>query len=99
MESPFKLIDSDDPFEIRTNPNNRQLFDPEAPEVVAYGKMEWKEDVTEWTRFEITLNYTSTSRVPRYLLCTGSASALGDYFTGGNGSVLMLDDFELLYDY
>ena len=93
------LIDSDDPFEIRTNPNNRQLFDPEAPEVVAYGKMEWKEDVTEWTRFEITLNYTSTSRVPRYLLCTGSASALGDYFTGGNGSVLMLDDFELLYDY
>lgn len=93
------LIDSDEPFEIRTNPSNRQLFDPEGDEVIAYGKAEWNSDVEEWTQFEITLNYVSTSRVPRYLLCTGSASALGDYFTGGNGSVLMLDDFELLYDY
>lgn len=93
------LIDSSDPFEIRTNPNNRQLFDPEGPEVVAYGKVEWNTDVSEWSRFEITLSYTSTSRVPRYLLCTASASSLGDYFTGGNGSVLMLDDLELLYDY
>jgi len=93
------LIDSDEPFEIRTNPSNRQLFNPEAPDVVAYGKMEWDKDVTEWTRFEITLDYKSTSRVPKYLLCTASASWLGDYFTGGNGSILMLDDFELLYDY
>lgn len=93
------LIDSDEPFEIRTNPNNRQLFDPEGPEVVAYGKAEWNSDVTEWSPFEIELKYTSTSRVPRYLLCTASASALGDYFTGGNGSILMIDDFELLFDY
>ena len=93
------LIDSDDPYEIRTNPSKRQLFDPQGPEVIAYGKVEWKSDVDEWTQFEITLDYVSTSRVPRYLLCTASASALGDYFTGGNGSVLMLDDFELLYDY
>ncbi|MDE6067151.1 MAG: PCMD domain-containing protein [Duncaniella sp.] len=93
------LIDTDEPFEIRTNPNNRQLFDPDGPAVVAYGKAEWNTDVTEWTRFEITLDYKSTSRVPKYLLCTGSASALGDYFTGGNGSVLMIDDFELMFDY
>lgn len=93
------LIDSDQPFEIRTNPSNRQLFDPDGDYVVAYGKMEWPSDVTEWTQFEITLDYKSTSRVPRYILCTASASWLGDYFTGGNGSVLTLDDFELLYDY
>lgn len=93
------LIDSDEPFEIRTNPSNRQLFDPEAPEVIAYGKMEWDRDVTSWTQFEVTLDYKSTSRVPRYILCTASASWLGDYFTGGNGSTLMLDDFELLFDY
>lgn len=93
------LIDSDEPFEIRTNPSNRQLFDPEAPEVIAYGKVEWDSDVTSWTQFEVTLDYKSTSRVPRYILCTASASWLGDYFTGGNGSILMLDDFELMFDY
>lgn len=93
------LIDSDDPFEIRTNPSNRQLFDPDGDEVVAYGKIEWDSDVTEWTQFEFELQYNSTSRVPKYLLCTASASSLGDYFVGGDGSVLMLDDLELLYDY
>ncbi len=93
------LIDSPEPFEIRTNPSNRQLFDPEGDYVVAYGKMEWDADVPEWTRFEIELDYRSTSRVPRYLLCTASASWLGDYFTGGNGSVLTIDDFTLHFDY
>lgn len=93
------LIDSDEPFEIRTNPANRQLFNPEAPDVVAYGKIEWDSDISTWTQFEITLDYNSTSRVPKYILCTASASWLGDYFTGGNGSMLMLDDFELLFDY
>lgn len=93
------LIDSEKPFEIRTNPNNRQLFDPDGDEVVAYGKVEWNSDVTDWSQFEITLNYKSTSRRPKYILCTASASALGDYFTGGNGSILMIDDFELMFDY
>ncbi|MDE6394667.1 MAG: PCMD domain-containing protein, partial [Duncaniella sp.] len=93
------LIDTDEPFEIRTNPNNRQLFDPDGPYVVAYGKAEWNTDVTEWSRFEVTLDYKSTSRVPKYVVCTASASVLGDYFTGGNGSVMMIDDFELLFDY
>lgn len=95
----ISLIDSDQPFEIRTNPSNRQLFNPDGPEVVAYGKMEWNSDTEGWTRFEITLDYRSTSRVPRYILCTASASALGDYFTGGNGSVMYLDDLKLEYDY
>lgn len=93
------LIDTPEPFEIRTNPKNRQLFDPDGDYVVAYGKVEWTSDVAEWTRFEVTLDYKSTSRVPRYIVCTASASWLGDYFTGGNGSVLYIDDLRLEYDY
>lgn len=93
------LIDADEPFEIRTNPKDQHLFDPEASDVVGYGKIEWTTDVAEWTRFEFTIDYKSTSRVPKYILCTASASWLGDYFTGGNGSVLMLDDLRLEFDY
>lgn len=93
------LIDQDTPFEIRTNPKNRQLFDPEGSYVVAYGKVQFGETIPEYIPFEIELDYKSTSRVPKYILITASASKYGDYFTGGAGSVLYLDNLELLYDY
>lgn len=93
------LIDQDEPFEIRTNPRNRQLFDPDGPYVVAYGKVEYGRDVATYTPFDIELQYTSTSRVPRYILITASASKYGDYFTGGVGAVLYIDDLSLGYDY
>ncbi len=93
------LIDQNEPFEIRTNPNNRQLFDPAGSYVVGYGKIQYGETVAGYIPFEFPINYTSTSRVPKYILITASASKYGDYFTGGAGSVLWLDDLELLYDY
>lgn len=93
------LIDQPEPFEIRTNPNNRQLFDPQASTVIAYGKIECGEDVNTYTPFEFKLEYKAVNRIPKYIIITGSASKYGDYFTGGNGSVLYLDDLELLYDY
>jgi len=93
------LIDSPEPFEIRTNPSNRQLFDPDGDYVVAYGSMQQGQSVAQWTPFEFELKYKSTSRVPKYILITCSASKYGDYFTGGNGTVLYLDDFKLIYDY
>lgn len=93
------LIDAPEPFEIRTNPANRHLFDPEASDVVAYGNIQMSAEQDTWAQFEFELDYRATNRVPRYILIVGSASKYGDYFTGGNGSVLYLDDLELLYDY
>lgn len=93
------LIDQPTPFEIRTNPANRQLFDPDGSYVIAYGKMEMGQDVEQYTPFEFELQYNATDRVPKYLLITASASKYGDYFTGGNGAVLWLDELQLEYDY
>ena len=93
------LIDQNEPFEIRTNPRNRQLFDSEGSYVVAYGKVQFGQTIENYIPFEFELDYKSTSRVPKYILITASASKYGDYFTGGAGSVLYLDDLELLYDY
>jgi len=93
------LIDSANPFEIRTNPNNRQLFNPDGAEVIAYGKYEAGYDIDSYIPVEITIDYKATNRVPRYVLITASASKYGDYFTGGNGAVLYLDDLEFDYDY
>lgn len=93
------LIDSPEPFESRTNPKNQHLFDPDAPDVIAYGKMQVGYDVPEYTRFEVELKYNATDRHPKYLLIVAAASKYGDYFTGGEGAVMCVDDFELLYDY
>lgn len=93
------LIDSPQPFECRTNPKNLNLFDPEASYVVAYGKMQCGENVPQYIPFEIELEYTATNRRPTYLLIVASSSKYGDYFTGGDGAVMCLDDMELLYDY
>lgn len=66
---------------------------------MAYGKIEQSNTIEAYIPFEINLEYKSTSRVPKYILVTASASKYGDYFTGGNGAVLWIDDLELLYDY
>lgn len=93
------LADWDEPLEIRTNPNNRQLFDSNAPEIIAYGALEWGETISQYTPFEIELQYRDTQRKPKYILVVGSASKYGDYFTGGDGSILYIDDLQLHYDY
>ena len=87
------------PYEIRTNPKTRQLFDPKSPEIIGYGELVVGADTDGWQGFEIELKYRSTSRVPRYIQITSAASKYGDYFTGGTGACLWVDDYELLYDY
>ena len=57
------------------------------------------ETVSAYKDFEIELDYRSTSRVPKYLLIVCSASKYGDYFTGGAGSTMWVDDFSFEYDY
>ena len=93
------LTDWQSPYEIRTNPKDRQLFNPDSPEVIAYGELISGSDSQGWTEFEIKLNYRSTSRVPRYIQITCAASKYGDFFTGGAGACLYVDEFSLQYDY
>lgn len=93
------LTDWAEPLEIRTNPKNRQLFNPADPHVIAYGAASFGETIDQWTPLSIELTYRSTSRTPRYILVVCSASKYGDYFVGGAGSVLTIDDLQLDYDY
>lgn len=93
------LIDLDTQFEIRTNPRNRQLFDKNAPFVIAYGSLERGSNTDGWQPFEVKLEYRDTKRVPKYIIVVSAASKYGDYFTGGTGSTLYIDDYRLEYDY
>ena len=93
------LTDWNSPFEIRTNPKNRQLLDLNSPEIIAYGEFRTGTSTEEWVNFEIEFKYRATNRKPKYIVVAAAASRLGDYFTGGTGTTLYVDEFSLEYDY
>ena len=85
-------------YPIRTRPSARQLFDPNDEGVIGYGQITQGDDVTEWTRHDIQISYRRYDEAPKYIIVVASSSKFGDYFTGGNGTRLWLDNFELIYD-
>lgn len=93
------LTDWTAPFEIRTNPRNRQLFNASSPSVIAYGELIRGSNTNGYEEFEIVLDYRYTDRIPTYLQITCAASKYGDYFTGGTGAILYVDQLSLDYDY
>lgn len=70
---------------------------------IAYGELPISECVStngQWKEFNIPLKYKEDAfgEEPTHLIIVCSSSKYGDYFTGGTGSTLYLDDFELIYD-
>lgn len=67
--------------------------------VIAYGEKVFAE-ATEGDgliEFEIQLDYHRRDIKAGNIIIVASASRYGDYYTGGDGSVMYLDDFELVY--
>ena len=65
--------------------------------IIAHGSLISSSADAGYVEFTIPLVYRST-RTPKYIVIVGAASRYGDYFTGGKGSVLKLDEFRLVYD-
>ena len=68
--------------------------------VIAYGALPIEQNVHsggQWKEVNIPLVYRDLNRKPTHLLVVFSASKYGDYFHGGEGSTLYVDDFSLEY--
>ena len=65
--------------------------------LVAFGRLESSDTHESYHEFVIPLTYRS-KEAPTYVVISAAASYLGDYFTGGVGSVLYVDEFEFIYD-
>lgn len=89
---------SDKTYEIRNNPSKRQLFDPNDSGIIAYGEFTSSQSVTSYKQLEIPLEYRYTDRTPKYIIIVASSSKYGDYYIGGVGSKLWLDEMELVYE-
>lgn len=86
------------PFIIRTKISELHLFNPNDENVIAYGQFTSGDDQTAWTTKTITLDYHYTDRTPKYIVVVCSSSKYGDYFIGGDTSLLKIDNLKLLYD-
>lgn len=85
-------------FVIKTKES--KFFDKDGANVVAYGDKIW-ESSTEGEgmhEFIIRFDYKSMERIPNRIMLVAAASQFGDYFQGSTGSVMWLDDLELIYE-
>lgn len=93
------LADWDSPFAVSTGDD--VFVDINDPSVIAYGELEAgktsPESMSEYEGFTIDIKYRDITRKPTYILIVCSSSKYGDYFTGSTGSVLLLDEFQLIY--
>ena len=98
------LTDWEGQFQINTQEGTFVDIEND-PNIIAYGKLE--SDVTTSTKdnlvngyepFTIKLDYRDLTRRPTMIVIVAAASKYGDYFTGGVGSTLYLDEFSFVYD-
>lgn len=78
------------------------LFNPEAENVLGYGEVTWTssfgaDGVLEKVTIPVKWYDRAKSTAPTHIVIVCSASKYGDYFTGCEGSLMYVDDFELVY--
>lgn len=83
--------------------NVDSLFDPNADYVLGYGEITWHDNFGEDGRLKevsIPIRWTDGAKTqkPTHIIIVCSASKYGDFFTGCEGSVMYVDDFELVYE-
>ena len=92
----FILTDWDAPFRIDTSAGT--FVDVETDEhIIAYASLDLGQ-TDGYQPFTLELEYRDRTRTPKYIVIVAAASKYGDYFTGGVGSTLYLDEFSFVYD-
>lgn len=93
------LADWESAFAVSTGDN--KFIDINDDSVIAYGELDASltspESMSEYKEFTIDIKYRDLTRKPTYILVVCSSSKYGDYFTGSTSSVLLIDEFELIY--
>ena len=90
------LVDWESQFHINTSKS--QFLEDDDPSIIANGNLYSQENDSAYKSFVIPITYRDTNRKPTFIAMACAASRYGDYFTGGVGSVLLVDEFELIYD-
>lgn len=68
------------------------------PVVIASADLRGAATVSEYTAFDLELNYNYDDRKPTHLVLVATSSLYGDDFVGHEGSTLYVDEFELGFE-
>lgn len=90
------LTDWSAPFRISTANGKFVEYDSD-PGIIARGTADFNA-TSGYIEFTIPITYKSTTRIPKYVVISASASKYGDYFTGSTSSVMYVDEFSFVYD-
>ncbi|MBO4268057.1 MAG: PCMD domain-containing protein [Bacteroidaceae bacterium] len=83
--------------QFTVDPALSSFVDPDNdPAIIGYGKVTFDHTMSGYEQFSVSIEYRN-DRIPKYLVIVASSSALGDCFTGGDGSTLYLDEFRFTY--
>lgn len=91
------LTDWSTPFRVNTSDAVFVNLDSD-PGIIALGQLNSSNTDKGYVQFTLPLVYRDSSRIPTHIVIAAASSRYGDYFTGGVGSVLLIDEFELVYD-
>lgn len=83
---------------FRLNTSTSTFLSDDDPSIIAMGDFHTDRTMSGYEQFTIPIQYRSTTKIPKMIVIVAAASRLGDYFTGGVGSVLLIDEFSLEYD-
>ncbi len=89
------LTDWDAPFRVDTQ--EKTFVNVNDSHILGYGTMDINA-TSEYQEFTINVDYRNRTKTPTHIVIVAAASKYGDYFTGGVGSTLYLDEFEFVYD-
>ncbi len=84
--------------QFHINTSKKQFLSKDDPSIIGYGAMYSNVNDSAYKSFTIPIQYRRTNETPTYIVIACSASRYADYFTGGIGSMLKIDEFELVYD-
>lgn len=89
------------PMEVRTK--DKYLVTPDRSEVIAYGQVTLTDDYGdegELKQLDVKFEYNDKAKTqrPTHIVIVATAAKFGDYFSGSSTSVMILDDFSLIYE-
>lgn len=109
VKSPYEdrkgTLDNGHVFVLLTDWDGQFTVDPASdkyvdidndPAIIGYGRVVFDHTMDGYEKFTMNIDYRN-ERTPRFVVIVASSSAMGDYFTGGVGSTLYLDEFKFLY--
>ena len=97
MDNGFiKVLLTDWPAPYHINTVTETFVDDNDPHIIGIANLKLTRDTGGYIRFELPIEYRD-DRTPTHVVIACTSSIGGDYFTGGDGSTLYLDEFKFVY--